>query len=138
MLDTLLLPFKPRLDGHTELRAQRSTVHAAAILNGNVVNNGSSDVQGLSARAYSGGLWGLASASDCDEKSVKTVLEAAERNAKFLSSRLGEKAPPFTAQTQTIKRSVAEGGDTEQQLVLDFVRGLEAYIAQKYPNLISR
>ena len=139
MLQDLLAPFKAKITGHTELRAQRNASRGVSLLKGNVVGNSSSESSGLSARVYQGGLWGFASGAEYDEKAVEAVLSAAERNAKFLTSRLGAPKPPFAAmpgEKLTTKRTVVN--DSEQRVLLEFTKEIDGYIASKYPDLTSR
>ena len=46
---------------HTELRGQKSRNRRAVLLNGDVVGNARSDVSGISARVYRGGVYGFSS-----------------------------------------------------------------------------
>ena len=139
MLQDLLTPFKAKLTGHTELRAQRGVSRGVGLLKGNIVSNSSSEGSGLSARVYQGGLWGFASGSQYDEKAVETVLGAAERNAKFLTSRLGTPKPPFAVLPGgKLSTKHTEIKDAEQRVFLEFAKELDAYIASKYPSLTSR
>ncbi|MCL2099576.1 MAG: TldD/PmbA family protein [Oscillospiraceae bacterium] len=139
MLKDLLTPFKAKISGHTELRFQRNGYGGAGLLKGNIVNNSSSESSGLSARVYRGGFWGFASSAEYDEKAVEAALGAAERNAEFLTSRLGDSKPPFKTlpnEKLSTKRTAVTG--TEQKVFLEFAKELDDYIASKYPDLTSR
>ena len=48
----------------TELRAQLNRSRSVALLAGNVVSNGRSDVSGVSARVYRSGSYGFSSMAD--------------------------------------------------------------------------
>ena len=139
MLQDLLAPFKAKITGHTELRFQRNGSRSVGLLKGNIVGNSSSESSGLSARVYQGGFWGFASGSEYDEKAVEAVLGAAERNAKFLTSRLGSTKPPFAVlpgDKLSTKRNTVN--DSEQRVFLEFAKEIDAYIDSKYPGLTSR
>ena len=139
MLQDLLTPFKAKIAGHTELRFQKNGSRGVGLLKGNIVGNSSSEGSGLSARVYEGGFFGFASGSDYDAAAIEAVLAAAEKNAKFLTSRLGSPKPPFAALPGG-KMSTArtEINDSEQRVFLDFAKELDSYIAEKYPGLTSR
>ena len=88
MLKDYLSFFAPQLRGHVELRAQISTSHAVAMLNGDLQSNARAQQGGVSARVYRNGVYGFASAVEYDEESVRRVLKAAEENALFLDARV--------------------------------------------------
>jgi len=139
MLQDLLAPFKAKITGHTELRVQRNGGRGVGLLKGNIVGNSSSESSGLSARVYQGGFWGFASGAEYDEKAVEAVLSAAERNAKFLTSRLGSPKEPFAAlEGGSLSTKRMEIIDSEQRVFLEFAKELDGYIASKYPGLTSR
>ena len=97
MLKDYLSSFAPQLHGHVELRAQISTSHAVAMLNGDLQSNARAQQGGVSARVYRNGVYGFASAVEYDEESVRRVLKAAEENALFLDSRVKKNAPALQA-----------------------------------------
>ena len=93
MLKDYLSSFAPQLHGHVELRAQISTSHAVAMLNGDLQSNARAQQGGVSARVYRNGVYGFASAVEYDEESVRRVLKAAEENALFLDARVKKNRP---------------------------------------------
>ena len=56
MLKDYLSSFAPQLHGHVELRAQISTSHAVAMLNGDLQSNARAQQGGVSARVYRNGV----------------------------------------------------------------------------------
>ena len=139
MIQDLLAPFKAKIAGHTELRVQRNGNRGVGLLKGNIVNNSSSENFGLSARVYQNGYWGFASGAEYDEKAVEAVLSAAERNAKFLTSRLGSTKPPLAILPgNKLSTKFTEVNDSEPRVFLEFAKEIDAYIASKYPGLTSR
>ena len=98
MLKDYLSPFAPQLQGHVELRAQVSTNHVVAMLNGDLQSNARAQQGGVSARVYRNGVYGFASAVEYDEESVRRVLKAAEENALFLDARVKKNRPALTVQ----------------------------------------
>jgi len=129
----IALPSRP-----TELRFQQNTVRGVGMLAGNLVSNQKSVTGGVSARVFDKGVHGFASAAETDSTSIAKVLKAAAENAIFL----GGRASGSVQQLPPIK-----GGDfvpnyldkdIAQKEIIDFVRELDAYIAEKYPNLMGR
>ena len=57
MLKDYLSSFAPQLHGHVELRAQISTSHAVAMLNGDLQSNARAQQGGVSARVPQWRLW---------------------------------------------------------------------------------
>ena len=62
---------------HTELRGQNSRNRRAVLLNGDVVGNTRSDVSGISARVYRGGVYGFSSMAEYSVEAAEMVLKAA-------------------------------------------------------------
>ncbi|MCL2159930.1 MAG: TldD/PmbA family protein [Oscillospiraceae bacterium] len=139
MISDLLTPYKSKLAGHAELRFQKNGSRGVGLLKGNITSNYSGEGSGLSARVYKGGFWGFASGTDSDERAVDAVLSAAEKNAEFLTSRLGEQKPPFeilpAGKLSTLR---TEKKDVPQRVFLDYAKEVDNYIAAKYPGLTSR
>ena len=123
---------------HAEVRSQTSHGRRVSVVGGNLVGNSSTVSHGTGARFYKNGVWGFASNSRCDEESVKAVIKAAKENAALLDSRMPKgKAPLVNAECVTYieKRPFR---DTDQKVLVDFARSVDAYIEKTYPDLISR
>ena len=138
MLQDAITQFKPQLGGHTELRTQRNVNRLVAIISGNITQNVSTEVTGLCARVYDGGYWGFASSADCGAGKVAGVIEAASRNAAFLTSKLGAPGAAFAPLPAGRLATKAVENDSKQKVLIDFARELDAYIAAKYPALTAR
>ena len=138
MLQDLLAQFKAKIDGHTELRAQRNLDRVVSLVAGNVIENRSSDIVGVSARVYDGGFWGFASAAEQTSQALEDALAAAKRNASFLTSKLGSKKPAFAALPAGRLSTDAKANDCDQKALLDFARAIDAYIEKRYPGLSAR
>jgi TldD protein len=138
MLHDCISPFKTGLEGHTELRVQRNADQLVTLVAGNIVNNVSTEIAGVSSRVYNGGYWGFASSADCGESRISGVIDAARRNAGFLTSRLGASKPPFAPSPGGKLSTKAAENDSRQKVLIDYARALDAYIAQKYPGLTAR
>ncbi|MDR2360824.1 MAG: TldD/PmbA family protein [Oscillospiraceae bacterium] len=138
MPQDMLIPLKSMLAGHTELRAQRNISRDVSVNKGNIVANSAMEVMGLSARVYKNGYWGFASSPEFGERSAGELISSAARNADFLASRLGNKAPDLAALPGTRLSTKAEFVNAEQKQLLDFAKELDAYIVQKFPGLVTR
>ncbi|MDR3310488.1 MAG: TldD/PmbA family protein [Oscillospiraceae bacterium] len=139
MLTDKITAYKPKLSGHTELRFQRNMNRQVALIAGNVMANGFTEQSGVSARVYSGGYWGFSSAAEYDDASIASVLRAAERNAEFLTSRLGSPRPALPAlPPRKLTSKITGYNDAEQKYLLDFAKEIDARIVEKYPKLTSR
>ena len=130
--------YKSKIDGHTELRIQRNIDRIVGLVSGNITQNASSEVTGLCARVYDRGYWGFASSADCDESKVADVIDAAKRNAAFLTAKLGVKNPALPAAPSGRFKTKAAENDSKQKVLIDFARSLDDYIARKYPGLTAR
>lgn len=129
----LSLPGRP-----TELRIQQNTARGVTMVSGNLRANTKVVEGGVSARVFSEGVHGFASAAETDAASIKKVLKAAADNAVFLGGRagndLGELAPiPGGDESLRIK-----GKEIPQKDLCDFVLELDAHIAGTCGNLAGR
>ena len=123
---------------HTELRAQENRYRNVHLVQGNMTGNSRSEVSGVCARAYKNGVYGLSSSAEYSEEKVKAVLQAATRNALFMSEHIDRKKEPMRAiakETVPINRMIV---DTEQKKMVDLCKEIDTYIVKKYPNLSSR
>ncbi|MBP5725773.1 MAG: TldD/PmbA family protein, partial [Clostridia bacterium] len=123
---------------HTELRGQKNRTRRAVLLNGALRGNVRSDVSGVSARVYENGVYGFSSMAEYNGEAAETVLKAATENAAFMNKHAGagKSALPKMALKQMPTQEDIR--DAEQKLYVDYAREVDAYIAKKYPNLISR
>ena len=138
MLKDYLSSFAPQLHGHVELRAQISTSHAVAMLNGDLQSNARAQQGGVSARVYRNGVYGFASAVEYEEESVRRVLKAAEENALFLDARVKKNRPALPVLPSGMVAKDKEYIEVPQKDYIEFVRAADDYLKQKYPNLLSR
>ena len=69
MLNDVLSRLKRQLDPsvHTELRAQLNRNRRVTLLSGSVVGNARTDLSGVSARVYRGGVCGFSSMAEVSE-----------------------------------------------------------------------
>ena len=123
---------------HTELRAQLNRTRRVVMVSGNLAANARTDVSGVSARVYKGGVCGFSSAAALDADSIRSVLVAATGNAMFMDEHAGRGKPLFPALAAAECLTAREYSDPAQRVYLDSARELDAYIAAKYPGLAGR
>ena len=123
---------------HTELRGQNSRNRRAVLLNGDVVGNVRSDVSGVSARVYRGGVYGFSSMAEYSAGAAETVLKAATENAAFMDLHAAAGKPALAQMPVKKMPPQADINDAAQKVYVDFAREVDAYIARKYPKLLSR
>ena len=123
---------------HTELRGQNNRNRRVVLLSGDVMANVRSDVSGVSARVYRGGVWGFSSMAEYSKEAAATVLKAASENADFMERHAGNGKLPLAPITGG-QPFVMEGfHDPAQKVYVDFAREVDAYIAAHCPKLTSR
>ncbi len=124
---------------YTELRVQENTSLQISLLNGDVVNNARSVQAGASARVHKDGVWGFASSPELSPAGLRSCVQLATENARFLASResgIDRLLPtrPGTTSTDFSTRKNRLG----QKGLIGFMRDLDAYIVRKYPAVMSR
>ena len=123
---------------NTELRAQRNLNRRVVLLNGSLVNNVQTDQFGVSARVYENGVYGFSSTGEYSEETVKDVLKAASENAAFLAGHAGRGRGPHKPMPAARRFTAYDLANVEQKTYIAFAQALDAYIAEKYPDLLSR
>ena len=123
---------------HTELRGQNNRTRRAVLLNGALMGNVRSDVSGVSARVYEGGVYGFSSMAEYTGEAAEMVLKAATENAAFMNKHAGIGKPALPKMVLKQMPTQEDIKDAEQKLYVDFAREADAYITKKYPNLVSR
>ncbi len=123
---------------HTELRIQTNKTRRACLLGGYLTTNSRAEASGISARVYKNGFYGFSSSASCTPASCLTVLNAATANADYFAKHLTSDKPslrPLENGSVKIKEDVT---DPEQKYYIDFIREVDNYIANTYPDLSSR
>ncbi|MCL2558381.1 MAG: TldD/PmbA family protein [Treponema sp.] len=144
MIQDLLSAQKGAFKDYTELRAQVNSTQQVVLLAGNMVANAQSETGGVSARVYRGGTYGFASNAEYSQNSVQGVLKAATENAATMDKNVKKGLPPFPAATpgRIELGSGAKGqkpkGAVAQNILIDYVKALDALIVGKYKDLTSR
>ena len=108
------------------------------LLSGDVMANVRSDVSGVSARVYRGGVWGFSSMAEYTKEAAATVLKAASENAAFMDRHAGNGKAPLTPLAGGQPFVTEDIHDPDQKVYVDFAREVDAYIAAHCPKLTSR
>ncbi len=125
--------------GYTEIRAQKNSSCRFALLKGTMVANAAATSGGISARVVRGGAYGFASGNNYTPEGVAATVNAARENAEFLNSRENMGKPDFAPAAPVRRFDGPEVEDsTPRKFYAEFAGELDAYIAKKYPNLVSR
>ncbi|MFO8183430.1 MAG: TldD/PmbA family protein [Candidatus Aegiribacteria sp.] len=124
---------------YTELRVQENRSLGISMVNGDVMANSRSTVSGVSARAFSRGLWGFASTPIADDENVRRTVEAATGNANFLASREGREGYllPSSPGRHSIDLSTSRDR-MPQKDIIRFMKEMDARIREKYGRVVSR
>ncbi len=123
---------------HTELRGQVSRSRSAALLNGNLISNSRTDVSGVSARVYKGGVYGFSSMAEYSTQAAERVLKAAHDNAVFMDTHVPAGKPDIKPLGKGEYVTDVNITDAPQKTYIDFARQLDDYVAKACPKLISR
>ncbi len=122
----------------TELRMQENSVTAISLLNGDPVTNTRVRSGGVCARVYKNGSWGFASAPGYSDEAVRRALSSAEGNAVFLDSKRHGAGTALPTIPGSGSFRYSEPSRISQAELMDFLKSIDSYIAEKYPSLMSR
>lgn len=131
--------YKSIFSEYTELRVQENRIISAAMVNGDIMRNTRSAVSGASARVFKDGLWGFASHPVISEDTLRSVIKTATDNAKFLGKKAGKGGHtlPTTVHAHNVTFETQKKRMNQKEL-LDFIKDIDVYIAEKYPKLAAR
>ena len=122
----------------TVLRGHENRSRRVVLLKGNLVQNSRSESRGISARVTKNGHYGFSSVASYTEKDAEMVLRAATENALFLDRRAEKPRKTYPAQIAGVIPQPRRIVDIEQKRFIDACRTIDAYVEQKYPDLLSR
>jgi TldD protein len=125
---------------YTELRLQQNNTGAVVVVNGHVVDNGSSSRGGVSARVWHRGAWGFASDAGTDSEAVDRVIRAARDNARWLGGRVHKSLgdlPGGHGPAAEHRFETKQPRWTRAQVV-DFIKEVDDRIATRHPKLAAR
>ena len=140
MLNDVLSARKSMFDSgaHTELRGQLNRSRRVVLLSGNVVQNSRSDISGISARVYRNGTYGFSSMAEYTPEAAEKVLRAASENAAFMDTHVNLGKPALPALKRDSYKVREDIHDPAQRVYIDYTKALDAYIADHFPQLVSR
>ena len=140
MLNDVLSARKSMFDSgaHTELRGQLNRSRRVVLLSGNVVQNSRSDISGISARVYRNGTYGFSSMAEYTPEAAEKVLRAASENAAFMDTHVNLGKPALPALKRDSYKVSEDIHDPAQRVYIDYTKALDAYIADHFPQLVSR
>ena len=122
----------------TVLRGQENRNRRVVILKGNLVQNSRSESRGVNARVNLNGTYGFASMAEYTPEAAEKVIRSATENARFLARHSGRQMVlPGSLGTGTVPLN-REIVDMEQKVYIDACQRIDAYVAEKYPELLSR
>lgn len=104
-----------------------------------MVSNESAETSGFSARVCVNGAYGFSSTPDYTGSGIERAIEAARENAVFLDGHEKLARSPF-AKVPAMRAPLVytRSDDVTQKRIIGCVSELDAYIAEKYPKLLSR
>ncbi|WP_353894031.1 TldD/PmbA family protein [Proteinivorax hydrogeniformans] len=130
--------FQDCFTDHTELRLQKNSNVAIALVNGNLVRNEKNTSSGISSRIYHKGVFGFAASPKIDEESVKKVLNKAKENAYRLSSLEKKNKGPLPHESfEVIKDFSTKKNLVSRKEMIDFLKALHQYATSTYKDLKS-
>lgn len=124
---------------YTELKVQENRSCSISLLDGTITNNSNSSSAGLMCRTFSQGFWGLASSPLITETDLRKATQKAIANAHLLASKVKGKEgllPARPAKGEHLFFTTKPRWSNQQKT--DFLKDLDAYIAEKYTDLASR
>ena len=138
MLNDIIKKHIDNISEYTEVRAQINTNNKISIVSGNLVGNSRVTSGGVCSRVYKNGVYGFASMGEYSDESIKNVINAAQKNAIFLDSRIKKNRPALIDMPVASYTSDEMYIDVPQKILLDYARQLDDYISNKYTDLTSR
>ncbi len=140
MLKDMITPRKALFaDGvQTVLRGHENRSRRVVLLKGNLVQNSRSESRGVSARVTKNGRYGFSSIASYTGEDAEKVLKAATENALFLDARAKKHGRSYPALPGGLVAPAKPILDFEQKRMIETCRTVDAYIAEKYPSLLSR
>ncbi len=124
---------------YTELRWQENRNSGVTMVNGNMIRNNQTSLNGISARVYKDGKWGFASDPDFEAVNVKAVIATATENAVFL----GKKGKADGGDLPGTQTEITNDFSTTRKRrsrkeIIEFIQNIDAHIIKHYPDLKSR
>ncbi|HQO09169.1 MAG TPA: TldD/PmbA family protein [Clostridiales bacterium] len=139
MLKKDLSKFKNEFAEYTELRVQENRNINITLVNGDVMGNQSSVSSGISARVNKNGNWGFASNPVISDIEIEKVILSATENANFLGTKQSRGKVTFQKRIHKSENEFYAKGEIKgQSEKIAFLKKIDSYISEKYPDLLSR
>lgn len=125
---------------YCELRAQENRDTRINILNGDIVNNSTVKIKGISARSYCNGKWGFSSNSEINQNIAYELIKEAEDNARFISKKSSSINLPSRPSIKSFNYDELKGIEIkeDQNLYINFLKEIDNYIQKNYSDLQAR
>ena len=132
--------YKTNFKNYTELRVQENRNKRINLTNGDVTGNVTTSKSGVSARVYKDGNWGFSSSPDISEESISSVVNASTENVDFMNKKNDTRCGFYLPETQANYKSdyTTKKNIQNQKYWVDFIREIDGYLENKYPELLSR
>ena len=132
--------FKDNFSNYTELRVQENRNNRVNLTNGDVTGNIVASKSGVSARVYKDGNWGFSSSPDITNNSISNVVKASSDNVQFMNKKDDTRCGFFLPETQANYEMdfSTQKNQQSQKYWIDFIRDIDGYLENKYPELLSR
>ncbi|MBN1327486.1 MAG: TldD/PmbA family protein [Candidatus Cloacimonetes bacterium] len=129
----------PEFTDYSELRAQKNNRVNLGMINGSITSNVKNEISGISARVYHRGSWGFASDSDINLRTIKSVVQSADRNAHYLAKRNQGKDVLLASRPVKVDKDFSTRKKRlEQKFLIEYIRELDHLIKSSYPGLKAR
>ena len=139
MLKKDLTPFKKFFKEYTELRVQENRTTQISLVNGDIMGNATTETSGISARVNKNGNWGFASNPVISDDAIEKAIISATENADFLGEKLSKGNVEFDSRPHSSENEFyTKKVNTDQKSKIEFLKKLDNYIVEKYPDLTSR
>jgi TldD protein len=134
-----LSSYLPTGTDYAELKQQENRSRSLSYLNGTMLNNHQGSSSGIMSRVMINGMWGLASSADMTSESLHKVIKKAAENARLLSRNMNKGKMTLPANPARGEYLFFSGKTPATKAErIDFVKTLDDYVAQRYPELSTR
>ncbi len=130
--------FRSLFSKYTELRVQENRTAYLTLLKGDLVNNTSAAIKGVSARVFDQGGWGFCSSSVVSDDSIRDIIKEATSNATFLGSKNPSNIILPSSAGQSMNTFFTDKKRITDKERIAFLKEIDQYILNKYPGLTSR
>lgn len=131
------------ISGDITLRQQQNILRRVSLVDGIMTANDCIKRSGIIARAYYGGLWGVATSSTINESCARELLDKSMKNAKLLSlysssNKKGAYLPYWEQSVPAVDYSQINYIDIEQSIIIDYAKKIDQFISSTYKKICTR